>query len=655
MKYAVFFFLIGNSFLSVAQFTNGFPFGSITYEELGMKSYSKDTSAHAFVLNEFGEAYIDSDGANNLLLEYHVRIKILSKQGLDQANFEISLRKGEGGKETIRMVEASTYNLVDNKIKETKMTKSQVFTSSINQYWDEYKFTLPDAVVGSVLEVRYILESPFIFNFYPWKFQSDIPKVQSEFWARIPGNYIYNMSIKGFLKLNKNESSLVSDCFTPGPYNADCALYKYNISNIPAFKEEDYMTAKSNFISAINYELSEIRHFDGRVVKYTKSWKDVDKEMNQDEDFGLQIKKARNTWEDNVATISSTEQDPVKKAKAIFNMVKNWFVWNDHYGKYAESGTKKAFDSRKGNIGDINLSLIGALQEAGLPASPVILATREAGLPNQLYPIISEFNYVVAYLELDGEKFLLDATEPLLPFGVLPERCLNGKGRLIGKNEEQSTWVDITPREKQKRQIELSLKLDGQKFAGTMTVRSFGYEAFDKRNAIKSEGSLEKYKEKLETNSDDFVMLNYEIENQNDLNQPLIEKFQVETSLDSTDPNTIYLNPFFVGRWKKNPFVSNERSFPVDFGAPMETTFLLNLEYPDTYEVDDMPQGTALVLPQNGGRYLFNVTNPSNKISMTSIINLSKVVYSSVEYHNLKELFNRIIDTQQSQIVFKKR
>jgi len=40
---------------------------------------------------------------------------------------------------------------------------------------------------------------------------------------------------------------------------------------------------------------------------------------------------------------------------------------------------------------------------------------------------------------------------------------------------------------------------------------------------------------------------------------------------------------------------------------------------------------------------------------MTSIINLSKVVYSSEEYHSLKELFNRIIQTQQSQIVLKKK
>lgn len=150
---------------SFAQFKNGFPFGGITAEEVEMKSYSMDTSAHAVVLNEFGEAYIDSDGENNLLLEYHVRMKILSKQGLDQANFEINLRKGERGKQTIRLVEAVTYNVVDNRIKETPMKQDQVFTTSVNQYWDEYKFTMPDVVVGSILEVRYILESPFIFNF----------------------------------------------------------------------------------------------------------------------------------------------------------------------------------------------------------------------------------------------------------------------------------------------------------------------------------------------------------------------------------------------------------------------------------------------------------------------------------------------------------
>ncbi len=656
MKYSfVLQILIFFSSSTVAQFNNGFSFGGITAEEVEMKSYSRDTSAQAVVLNEFGEAYIDSDGANNLLLEYHVRIKILNKQGLDQANFEINLRKGERGKETIRLVEAATYNVVDDRLKETRMNKSQVFTTSTNQYWDKYKFTLPDVMVGSVLEVRYILESPFIFNFWPWKFQSDIPKLKSEFWARIPGNYIYNMSLKGFITLSKNESTIISNCFTPGPYKSECALYKYSMNNIPAFVEEDYMTAKSNFISGIDYELSEIRYFDGRTVKYTKTWKDVDKEMNQHADFSIQLNKGRKIWERKIAAISASEHDSLKKANLVYDLIKEWFIWNKNYSKYAESGLKKAFESRKGNVGDINLSLIAALQEAGLQANPVIIATREVGLPNQLYPVISDFNYVVAGLVIGGEKYLLDATEPLLPFGVLPERCLNGKGRLIGNKETESAWVDTTPSEKQKQQIILNLWLDGKKFTGDMTVNSFGYKAFEKRSNIISEGSQEKYREKLESISDDFTILKYEIENLEDLSQPLVEKFQVETSLETPDPNTLYLNPFFVERWKKNPFISSQRLYPVDFGAPMETTFVLNLEYPDTYAVDDMPKSAALVLPKNGGKYLFNITNPANKISMTSIINLSKVVYTSVEYHTLKELFSRIVDTHQTQIVLKKR
>ena len=546
----------------LAQFNNSFTFGAVTYHELGIKIYPSDTSARAVVLNEFGEAFIDNEGENNLILVYHARIKILTRQGLEQANFKIPLRKGERSKQKIRYVEAATYNLEDNKIKESKMDNDQVFTTSANAYWDECKFTLPDVVVGSVIEVRYIIESPFIFNFWPWKFQSDIPKAKSEFWARIPGNYIYNMSVRGFLKLSKIEESIIKDCFTPGMYVAECLLHKLEMVNIPAFIEEEYMTARSNFIAGMEYELSEVKRFDGGVVKYTKTWKDVDRELNTEEDFGQQIKKGKNVWERQVAEIVARENDPLKRAHSVYNLIKAWFAWNEHYGMYAEEGLKKAFELRKGNVGDINLSLIAALQEAGLTASPVILATREAGQPNPLYPIISDFNYVVAHVTVGNEYFLLDATEPFLPFGLLPERCLNGKGRLIGKKDE-GDWVDIILREKQKKQIVLNLHLEGEKFLGDMTIRSFGYEAFDKRNELHREGSVENYKEKLERNSNDFTILKYEIENKDDLSLPLVEKFQVERSLESMDPSTLYLNPFFVGRWTKNPFTSNERLYPL--------------------------------------------------------------------------------------------
>jgi hypothetical protein len=638
-----------------AQYENGFPYGKVTYEEFNVKALNGDTSAYAVILNEFGEAYIDNGGENNLLLEYHVKIKILTKKGLDRANFEIPLRKGERSKETIRSVEGTTYNLVNNAITTAQFNSKQVFTTNLHQYRDVYKFTMPAVTVGSIIEVRYILESPFIFNFWPWKFQSDIPKLKSEFWARVPGNYIYNMSLQGFLKLHMNESLLIKDCFVPGANKADCGLYKYSMINVPAFVEEDYMTASSNFISGINFELSEIKHFDGRVTKYTKTWRDVDRELNTDENFGIQIRKGKNVWSDKIAALSKTESDPQKKASSIYEMIRDWFVWNGTYGKYTEEGLKKAFESRKGNVGDINLSLVAALQEAGFSANPVILATREIGLPNHLYPVISDFNYVIASVDIHGEKYLLDASDHFLPFGLLPERCLNGKGRLISKTEAESGWIDIKPREKQKQQITLTLTLNENTFKGDLLIVSSGYEAYDKRKAISSEENIGKYKNKMQQNFHSFQIVNYELENFNDLSKPLIEKLRVESSLDLSNPNILYLNPFLIERWEQNPFKSNQRLYPVDFGAPMESTFILILDFPDSYLVDEVPKSVAMALPQNGGKFLVNITSRENKVSLTSIINLSKVVYSADEYHTLKELFNRIVNVQQSQIVLKKK
>jgi transglutaminase-like putative cysteine protease len=638
----------------MAQRDNGFP-GGATYSELEMNSYPADTSANAVVLNEFGEAYIDSDGDNNLLLEYHVKIKILKKPGVEQANFIINLYKDGSQKQFVKAISASTFNLNNKQLKEIKMEKTAIFNERFNENWEEAKFTLPDVQVGSVLDVKYTIESPFIFNFWPWQFQSDIPKVRSEFWARIPANYVYNTTLQGYLDLTKNESTIIKDCYTPAGFKADCSLNKYEMKNVPAFVEEDFMTAKSNFIARINYELSQVRRFDGRVDNYTKSWPDVDHELRTHQEFGVQIKKATNILEDIVKQKIGTETDPIRKANLIYNYIKSAYTWNDNNGKYTEKGVKEAFENKKGNVGDINLSLVGALQLAGLNADPVMLSTRQNGSLQELHPVMSEFNYVVAHVNFGDTKVLLDATEKLLPFGMLPERCLNGKGRLVSKNIEESGWVELKPQEKQKKIILLNLKLDDDdSFRGSLTITSNGYEAFDTRTRMRSEG-LKEYEAAFQKGLSEMVISDYSIENLDDLSKPLIERMNVESSLEVSNPSTIYLNPFMVERWETNPLKSELRLYPVDFGAPLETTFMLTLDYPEKFVVDELPTNAAMTLPLKGGRYLFNASNFSNKISLTSIINLSKTIYSSGEYSSLRELFTRMVQLQQSQIVFKRR
>jgi hypothetical protein len=647
----IFLVIIFNSLF--AQSKNGFPFGAIGFDQIKEKKYLLDSSAEAVVLNEFGETHISNSEPFNLILDYHVRIKILKKTGFDRANFEIPLRVNGKEKEVISDIRASTFNFEENKIVEKKINPKNIFSESRNKFRDYKKFTLPDIREGSIIEVSYVLESPFIFNWRTWEFQTDIPKVYSEFWAKIPGNYIYNITLRGLLSLSKNESGIVKDCYSPGGgMTADCALMKYAMRDIPAFKEEMYMTAKSNFISYINFELSEIKRFDGQVRKYTEEWKDVDRRLKDDDQFGVQLKQAKKLFGNQMQLLTTGIDDPVQKAKFVFNEIKKHYNWNEVYGYFTEQGVKKAYQTQKGNVADINLSLVGALQSIGIKAEPALLSTRANGLPVMLHPVMSDFNYVIAHITIGTDQYWLDATNPLYSFGFVPEKCLNGKIRLMN---EVSEWVDLKLKEKDKKvtEVQLVLKEDGSLF-GTFKQTHFGYDAFNQREKYFSFSSKEDYVKSQAANWPDFEVINYVNLGTDSLEKPFIEIYNLKFS-EAAIQEVFYLSPFIIESWKKNPFQSTERTYPVDFGAPLEQSILFSLTFPDNYIIDELPKNTAVSLPKGGGRLLFNSSMLGNKVQVGNTLSISKSVYNSEEYFTLKELFARIIQVQQSQIVIKKK
>jgi hypothetical protein len=633
-----------------------FPMGQITLPELDMKVYEKDTAAGAVVLREFGEAYISDDGDNNLIFEYHAKIKILKRSGFEKADFSIPLYKGEGSRvEKWISVKASTYNLNNTSLVETKLDPKNVFKENRSENWDVMKFTMPDIRIGSIIDVKYVIESPFIFNFRNWNFQSDIPKMYSEYWPKIPANYIYNTTLRGYLDLSKNESTLIKNGFAPGGgVSSDVAFYKYAMQYVPALEEEEFMTAKSNFIAAINYELMEVRTFDGRTIKYTREWKDVEEELRTHPDFGAQIRKAKNLFDDKLPLLLAGETDERSKALKIYHFVSSMFHWNGNYSKYAELGIRKAYETEKGNIGDINLTLIAIFQEAGFDANPVLLSTRENGLPNTLHPVLSDFDYVVARIKVGDQFFLVDASDPYLPFGILPERCLNGKGRLITKNN--ADWVDLTAKGKRKQHTTLKLTLgDDGTLRGNVEMQSFDYGAAARRKTIYGFDDQKEYLEDLKKRWVNAEISNYEVVDLNDPEKPLVEKMNIELKSFGTDnADILFIDPYLTGKWDGNPLKSPTRLFPVDFGAPREILLLVSIDYSGAFEVDEFPKSAALMLPQGGGKFLFSATNPGGKISIASNLQINKSVYTPGEYPALRELINRFI-AQQSVIAIKRK
>lgn len=642
-------------FQSISIFGQEVYFGQLSNFESEFKTYEKDTIAHAVYLYEKGENYFEvRRGYVRLIKKYHARIKILDKEGFSEAEITIPYYHSGGRTEIVSNIEGIShteglkYNVV----------QSTIYDVEVNERWSEKRFTFPNVQVGSILEYTYEIQSPFFYNLNGWAFQEHIPKIYTEYNAEIPGNYIYNRSLLGEFSLDVNEASIKSDCFSvPGVgKQADCEVLKYAMKDVPAFKnDEEYMLAPSNYRSRLEFELSEYQGFDGITQNFTKSWKDVDKEFRTDGDIGGQLRK-KNYFERNVPLeIISGNEDDLVKAKNLYNFVKLHYTWNGKFGIFRDNNVKKAFDEGTGNVAEINITLINLLNASGIDTDLMVLSTRKHGLPKKSHPVMSDFNYVVAKLEINGTTYLLDATEKQLPFGMLPYRCLNYYGRVM-ELDGDSYWYDIAPQKQNSRAIRVQVKLDPDNglASGVVDETSKGYDAYFKRTHIASV-TEEEYLEEIEKeNIDGFYVNDYEIVQEKSDEENLVERYSFEAE-ELQPSETIYFNPFLVRYFKNNPFKAETRNYPVDFGYLRKFNYMAKIAIPEGYKVKELPESINLALPDGSGVLRFNTSKMQGDVMVVFSFQLRATQYKSEGYRFIKEFFGKAVAIQnQTYLVLEK-
>ena len=616
-----------------------------------------DSTADAEVLREFGSGRILLDDATGSLyvdFTYHVKIKIFNAEGFKQGNVEIPLRVYSNSSDEIRDIRATTYYHDNGSIRENELNPKQVFTENQTKYLKLVKFTMPNLKPGSVIEYTYRIKRQSIFNFSSWEFQSEIPKQHSEFVAYIPGNYNFNVSLKGPRGLSSQNGVVEKECLRIAGNVIDCSKMSYIMKDVAAFKEEAYMTAAANFRSTINFELSDVQHLSGGKSNITKTWKDVDYELTSERKFGGQMKQ-KDLFTSKLPDILKNTTDSLSRAKAVFAYIKEQIKWNNYLGKYSDKDVKKALETHSGNIGDINLALISALNAAGFSPDALILSTRQNGVVNNLYPVISEFDYVVAKLDIAGKTYLLDASEPLLPFGLLPMRCLNGKGRVLNF-KKPSYWYDVTASQKDavKYNLIATLEADG-KIKGTLYTFSSGYNAFRKRERIAEAGSIDAFVQQLDDQNPSFTITKHEVINVDSLDKMLEERYEVTMEqFEGTGYDKLFFNPNFLNRIGSNPFNLNERSYPVDMGSATETRVSMVLNLPQAFVLAEPAKDMGIGLPENGGRYQTQTKLEDKSLSFSALFQLNKPVYSPEEYLSLKEFYSKIIQQQKIDLILKK-
>ena len=640
-------------------------FPKLTPADLENKIYSIDSSANAVILADVGSTEILGNNKGWFSFEYkrHTRIHILTKSGYEEADIQIPLYSSGNYTEKLENLKASTYNLVDGKIVETKFDKDNLFTERRSKTRVVRKFTLPNVKEGSIIDIEYRIQSDYLYTLQPWYFQGENPILWSEYNVTIPQFFDYAFLANGFNKFHINdkksrrenftvinsETATSSDRYT---FTANVSDHRWVLKDVKGFKAENYTSSLDNYICSIKFQLAAMRE-PLQYKNFLESWEKVTRDLLEDEDFGRSLDNANNWIGDVVKPLLATATTPLEKAQKIYAYVRDNTTCTNYNAVYISQPLKNVLKSKNGYVSEINLLLTAMLKYAGITAEPVILSTKENGFVYTLYPMISRFNYVVCAATIGDKTYYLDASQPTLGFNRLLPSCYNGLARTVNPQASSLILSSDSLTESKLTSIILSNDEKG-KWLGKMRQHVGYFESFNTRKTIKEKGKDEFFKEVKKEYNFDVEIKNPTIDSLNNYDHGLT--IQYEFLPETPSENILYINPMFGEGYKENPFKSAERTYPVEMPYTFDQTYLLTMDIPAGYVIDEMPK-PAVVKFNEEGECLFEylISQSNNVISMRSRVKFKRATFQPDEYEVLRAFFDMIVKKQSEQIVFKKK
>ena len=524
------------------------PYGKVDQADLDLKQCDFEKDANAEVLLNTAKLYYN-DNLQTVTIEYRKRIKIFNDHASKLADVHIPYLSFSH-LEYITGIEAETINLVDGKMKVTKLDKKDIFNKFTDKYNSEISFTLPDIKPGCIIEYKYKYNADYHLGIPYWNFQDKIPVRYSELSTSIPDVFYFRPDIRISKPLITNttrvdgrvlqisthtvsigQSSTTSDNQTDTyPYNLETIVR--GMADIPSLPDEQYMSSFDDNVQRIGFQLVGNKPIGGFNKLISDTWSKVGGELIDDDNFGGQLKKSLSNSGEILSQARLLKTDDAKIAY-IFNQVKNMMKWNDKDNYLVEDGIVHAWENKTGNSAEINLILYRLLKEAGVTVYPMALSTRSYGKVSPYNTSTNEFNRTVAYVPIDDARYyILDATGKYNLYNETPAELLNSMGLYVDASKKLYDTIHLK-KETPARQVTIinaDIKPDG-KIEGTAQINSFSYNRISNLKDYKVNGE-KKYIDYLTGGENTLRVTSLKIENMEVDTLPLVQNiaFNLETA-----------------------------------------------------------------------------------------------------------------------------
>jgi hypothetical protein len=427
------------------------------------------------------------------------------------------------------------------------------------------------------------------------------------------------------------------------------------MKDVPAFKEEPYISAPGNYVSGIRFQLSEYPDLEKKKeIKVLNTWDVVNKELYKSKSFGGIMTASSHWLRKELRTIVDDSVNGMDKARAVYAYVRDHFTnTGRNFVGDEDQSPKDLFKSHKGSVAEINLLLTAMLREERLTADAVILSTRDNGLINPYYPVMENFNYVVVRLKAGSDTYYLDASEPRMGFGHLPVECYNGYARIVSEKPDSVYLEADSLSEFKFASLMLTNNDKGDSLTGNYTAQQGYYMSLNIRDEIADKDEKSYFETERKSYPFAVELTDRRIDSLKRYDLPVTVHYSIGLSIGEDD--RMYFNPMMGEGIKENLFSAAERHYPIEMPFKIDRLFVMRMEIPQGYVIEEMPKPARILLGDGDGSYEYMFRTDDESIQFRSRLVLKRTNFLADAYQPLRDFFAVVMKKQGEMIVFKKK
>ncbi|MEP4532273.1 MAG: DUF3857 domain-containing protein [Cyclobacteriaceae bacterium] len=633
-------------------------FGEITTADMNyVPDFEPD--APAVVLFDKGDLrFISEIGWYKPRFTRTKRIKILTEEGLNQANIAIAFYFENMERfQRVEILEGNTYNLTSSGISKTPLNLKDVYEEKSSQFWSRKVFAMPDVKVGSVIEFKYNMYPMSAGDLPEWRFQDDIPTVHSEsIWRMIPFfvyvELIQNIESFDLKTAEEDKVGVAREYGSQGMVTNKFydMIHRAVMKNVPSLKDESFSSGREHIIMKQQFQLAE--YYDprtGRKEIQLTTWPKLVHELDKSEYFGKYLNKC----EREASKIEGKpefpgELDQLKVAQALIEFTKQTYSWNGTTGpRTVDITPKKLLKTGYGDVVELNLLLTAILRNAGIKATPVLMSTRRHGKVWTQYPMIDFFNYIVVLVETNRGIFLADGTDKDLPYNKLPIRCLNGKGLLLTENPG---WVNLESPSVSLNKTAIQMNIDPQNaLASAVVIKNLTeYDSYEYKARFQDDVS------KIESYYTDHGFVNVskgQSRFYDNPDMPYMIAFSGDSPIEIIDQKLL-IKPFLNFPMDENTLTQDTRTYPVDLIYKQSDEFTSAIKIPEGYTATYIPE--SYIVDNELMNITYTATPSADYIDLSGKILFKQSMYLPENYTEIKGYFDDIVEKFNDAIVLEK-